>query len=78
MRGVDEYSGGRWHAALQTLVDAQYRVMLLTAPTPALLRAPEAQAALRALPPLTQLKTRVKARVPERLFRRLRGLLPHG
>lgn len=76
LRGVDEYSGGRWHAALQALADAQYRVMLLAAPTPALLRAPEAQAALSTLPPLTRLKTHLKAHIPEGLFKRLRSLLP--
>jgi glycosyltransferase involved in cell wall biosynthesis len=78
LRAVDAFSAGRWHTALQTLVDAQYRVMLLAAPTPALLRAPEAKAAWRALTPAQRLKTRLKARLPQKLFRRLKALVARG
>jgi glycosyltransferase involved in cell wall biosynthesis len=78
LRGVDGFSGGRWHEALQRLIDAQYRVLLLGAPTPALLRAPEAKAAWRALTPAQKLKTRLKAHMPETLFRRLRALAGRG
>ena len=76
LRGVDGYSDGRWHDALQALVDAQYRVLLLAAPSPALLRDPQALPAYRALPLAQRLKTRLKACVPELWFRRLRVLLP--
>lgn len=78
LRGVDAYGEGRWHEALQRLVDAQYRVLLLAAPSPALLRDPEARRAYRALPLGQRLKTRLKAHVPERWFRRMRALLPRG
>lgn len=78
LRAVDAYSEGRWHAALQRLMDEQYRVLLLAAPTRALLRAPEARAAWRALSPAQRLKTLVKAHMPEGLFRRLRSLAGRG
>lgn len=74
LQSVDTYSGGRWHAALQALANAQYRVLLQSAPTPALLRDPQAQPAYRALPLPARLRVRLKAHMPERLYRRLSKL----
>ncbi len=71
LRGVDAISGGRWHAALQPLMDTQYRALVQGAPTPALLRDPEARRALLALPLPARLKARLKAYMPEGLYRRL-------
>lgn len=74
LAGVDAFSHERWHVALSRLTDAQYRVWLTTAPTPTLLRSPQAQSAYRSLPPLARLKCQIKARLPDGLPRRLKAL----
>ena len=75
LRSVDTFSGGCAHDALARLMDAQYRVLLEAAPTPALLRDPAARGALRAMAPARRLKCRLKAVLPQRLFQRLKRLL---
>lgn len=75
LRGVDAFSGGRWQEALQRLTDDQLRVLIEAEPTQALLREPDARRVYRAMPLARRVKCRVKALLPEGVFRRVKGLL---
>ncbi len=75
LRGVDEFSGGRFHADLLRLADDQYRVMLVSAPERAMLRDADARRVYRTLPPAVRLKCRVKMLLPEKAFLRLRRIV---
>ena len=74
LKGVDEFSGGKHREALRRLMDGQYRVLLEAAPTRELLKNADARRVYRALPPARRLKCRVKALLPEKVFRRVRRL----
>ena len=62
---VDRLSGGAYHDALQVLMDSHTRALVQGAPTPSLLRQPDARRVLRALPLPKRIKCRVKALIPD-------------
>ena len=75
---VDAFSEGRYHADLQRLKDGQYRVLLASAPTRALLKAAEARRVYCTLPFSRRLKCRLKILLPDGAYRRARRLLSRG
>jgi len=75
LQGVDAFSGGRWQEALRRLMDDQLRVLMEAAPTRALLQEPDARRVYRAMSLARRVKYRVKAWLPEAVFRRVKGLL---
>jgi glycosyltransferase involved in cell wall biosynthesis len=75
LRSVAGFSGGRYRADLRRLEDEQYRVVLEAAPTRALLRNAEARRVYRAMPLARRFKCRVKALLPEQVFRLARRIV---
>ncbi|HNW85558.1 MAG TPA: glycosyltransferase [Candidatus Limiplasma sp.] len=75
LQSVDCFTQGRWRAALQTLADAQYRVLWEAAPSFGLLRQPEARRAFGKLPLARRLKCLLKAALPESAFYKVKRLL---
>ncbi|NLI21835.1 MAG: glycosyltransferase [Clostridiales bacterium] len=73
LENVDAFSHRRWHADVRRLMDVQLRVWIEAAPTHALLASPDARRVLRSMPPARRLKARLKATLPEALFRRIRA-----
>ena len=78
LRAVDAFSGGAHHGALLALMDGQRRVLLEAAPARGQLRDPDMRRVYRALPAVRRLKFRIKAMLPEGLFRRVKALLRQG
>jgi len=78
LAGVDKFSGRRFHADLQRLMDGQTRVLLAAAPTRALLREKDARRVYNALPLSGKIKYHLKLMLPGGLYRRLRRALKRG
>ena len=74
LQSVDTFSGGRWHAPLQRLMDEQLRVVLEAAPSRALLAQPDASRVLRGMSFARRVKCRLKVLLPEAVFRWLKRL----
>lgn len=75
LKGVDAFSDGRWHEALQRLTDDQLQVLIEAAPTRELLREPDARRVYREMPLARRVKCRVKLWLPEGVFRWVKELL---
>jgi len=78
LQGVDAFSRGAHHEALQTLMDGQRRVLLEAAPSRALLADAHMRRVYRGLPLLRRVKFWGKTILPQRFFRRVKALLRRG